>query len=275
MSTLAVGWVAGLDGDGYTKPPCLHEVADHRCGTRARYALDQCRCPECRLANTRYERTRLTWLSRAVPHPRVDAEPARRHIRGLIGAGMGLRVIGKVTGLSTGTLGKLLYGIPSQGRPPSRTVARRTADKILSTTLRLADGQKLTDSVARQETRAIIEELLARGWTRAAIGQRVHGPGATSLQVHPSRRGVSAGTLATLRQLLTEYPPARRHPRGGTYPPKAKREPRYVRCDTPGVALPTNVHLIPDRHRLGLALQSAQARLQDDVVRAELEAAFS
>jgi hypothetical protein len=97
-------------------------------GTRARYTLGRCRCDDCRRANSDYaiaRERRLTLASFGCADPlTVDAAEVREHLLFLRDAGVGLRRIASVTGVSRTTLYQLRTG-------ESRRVTWRCADRIL------------------------------------------------------------------------------------------------------------------------------------------------
>lgn len=224
-----------VNTDRPTEPnvDCAHKQADHYHGTYACYVLDRCRCGDCREANTLYEKQRRRWTGEfpTLPEPYVDADRARELVAELRARGMGLKTIAKQSGVAHGTLWKLVYGQP--GRGPSKRCRPETVQNLEDTLealeweeATLADGAKVDGREARQ----IIRELVKRGWTKADIGRRVHGPQARSLQVRG--RQVTAGTLRILRGLLLEPVPFRVHnPTGKLYQPEggpARSVPRLV-----------------------------------------------
>ena len=101
-------------------------------GTYAAYVVDRCRCDACTGANRDYARDLRR--TRAYGRPRlVDAGPARRHVRDLIDAGIGLRTIIAATGVSSGCLWKLVYGrrgVDGVQRPSAR-ISPRTEARLL------------------------------------------------------------------------------------------------------------------------------------------------
>lgn len=208
---------------------CTHKVATHVHGTHVCYVQDRCRCQPCHQANLAYEKHRRGWLGEFPyrPAPYVDATPARQHLEALVAAGMGSKRIAQVSGMSHGHISKILYGW--EGDPRSVRIRRATADRILTIDLDVADGAK----VDATEANAIVRELVARGWTKAAIGRRVTGPHAVSLQAVESPL-VMAGTLRTLRDLLYEPVPQRAHPRGMLYDADTGHR-ADVEPSTPGV----------------------------------------
>ncbi len=216
--------MATTDQPGTPNDGCGHKRARHRHGTHACYVLDLCRCDECRAAHTRYEKQRLRWVAGVLAPPMVDAAPVRAHIRRLMSAGMGLDTVAARAGVGHTTLGAIVYGRADR---PTRRVRREVAARILAVIPDLADGAK----VPAGEAWRIVSELVARGWTRAAIGRRIHGPHAMSLQL--GAREVTAGNLRTLRALLREPVPPRRTRYGDR--PARGRPPRPVPATTPGV----------------------------------------
>ena len=114
--------------------PCTHKVADHQCGTRAKYVLDRCRCLPCSKANSEAE----TWRERQKAYGRynkyVPAGPVREHVRSLMDAGVGLKRLVVVAGVPQGTLWKLVYGKRQADgtQQPSRRVTRETAEKLFA-----------------------------------------------------------------------------------------------------------------------------------------------
>lgn len=241
---------------------CHHKRATHFHGTNVCARLDRCRCPDCQAARKRYDQAwrRTQGEFPYDPPTMVDAAPVRAHIRQLADAGMGPKRVAQVSGVAHGILAKLVYGDKKRGVGPSRRVARTTAERLLAVTLDVADGAK----VPAIEANLIVQELLARGWTKAAIGKVVHGPHAYSLQVG---RGptVLAGTLRTLRTLLDEPVPKRQHPRGHFYQPNPDYEWDEPEPSTPGVPpverdFPAWLRQL-DRERLFAAFAAAGGRI--------------
>lgn len=208
---------------------CEHPVAEHYHGTNACYHLDACRCEPCRQTEQRYRRLQIARLAGVKPSAMVDAEPVREHVRVLMDGGMGSKRIAEVAGVPRGVMSKLMYGDYATGRPPSKVVRRATAEKLLACPLSVADGAL----VSAVEGRAVVAELVARGWTRAEIARRL-GFQSRSLQI-PKRRRMQAGYLRRLRVLLTEDVPVRAHPRWGTPCSLPDRPWRVVPASTAGV----------------------------------------
>lgn len=164
-------------------------------GTRARYVVDKCRCEPCREANTAAGRER----AQRVEPPYVDASPVRRHIRWLTRQGVGLKQIAKAPGISHGALSKVVYGTAQ--RSPSKRVRPATAEAVLAVTpAHGADGSKIPAG----PTHTIVEQLLAKGWTRAAIAQAI-GQNTPALQL--GRRYVTRRHAKAIKALLDQPVP--------------------------------------------------------------------
>ena len=139
-------------------PTCFHKEANHQCGTRARYVLDLCRCPDCRAANTAYSVARVRWRGEFpyVEPPLVDSAPARAHLQDLMAQAMGYKRISEKAGIPESVVGSILWG--RLNRAASR-IRRETETALLEVTLDLADGQKVDGT----EATLIVDELQARG----------------------------------------------------------------------------------------------------------------
>lgn len=184
-----------------TPKPCLHKVADHQCGTRAKYVLDRCRCEPCSRANSEAE----TWRERQKAYGRynkyVPAEFVREHLRELGEYGIGLKRVAKLSGVSTGTLSKIMFGVyaPPEGefrgckgegrrvREPSRRVLRSTAEKIYAVEAIPANlGSGQADHERTPTARLHLQALVAIGWSQSKL--------ATRLGMLPTNLGPVVGT---------------------------------------------------------------------------------
>lgn len=211
---------------------CEHKVANHYHGTLVCHNLDLCRCDDCREANRRYERHRKSWLGEfpTAEPPLVDATPVVEHCRRLMDQGMGLKRIAEMAGVTHSVLGNVVYGRGGSEPRAAEKIRRDTARKVLALKLNLADGAR----VPKGEAVAIIEELEARGWSKAQIAKRLH-PDARSLQIGKGLT-IQAGKLRALRQLLLEPVPLRFHgPSGRMYDPSTDHVWRRIPESTHGV----------------------------------------
>jgi hypothetical protein len=166
-------------------------------GTHAKYAVERCRCELCRQAQRAYNRNRVRQLSRpdGVWCPYVDAKPARNHLEWLSTCGVGIKTVAKVGGLSHGTLSKLVYGDPQRGMGPSKRIRPATAEKILAVMPAMAGGGQKVPAGA---TWRLLDELIARGWSRSEIARRL---GAQSPALQLSRVRVRASTARAVELL--------------------------------------------------------------------------
>jgi hypothetical protein len=188
-----------------TPKPCLHKEANHQHGTNACYVHDKCRCEPCAAARKAQD----GWRRRQQAYGRyqryVDASPVREHVRALMDAGMGLKRIVKVSGVSQGALWKLMYGKrqPDGTQAPSRRVLRETAEKLYAldpnwgAPLQLADGAVLDEQTSAAAARKL-QALVALGWPMSAIGRRL---GLNSTRnVIPVVKGERRITVATAKK---------------------------------------------------------------------------
>jgi hypothetical protein len=188
-----------LDSIDRTPQPCRHPVARHQHGTRIAYVADKCRCRECCTANSDYEQRRL----RAHAYGRwaptlVDAEPVRRHVNTLRAAGLGRRRIAELADVSTGALGRLLYG--RAGGPPSPRISTTTAQRLLAVpgpALTAFAPGALVDALG---TRRRVQSLAWVGWSIPQLATRA---GIDKQSLHRAMRHdqVTAGTATAIRTL--------------------------------------------------------------------------
>lgn len=127
----------------------------------------------------------------------VPAEAARRHLTALGAEGIGLNTVAGLSGVSHGSLSKILYGEPRRGRPPSRRIRRQTAERILAVSVEQASGGQRVDA---GPTWALVEELVAAGYTRAELA-RLLGSTASSPSLQIGRRLVRASTARAVEAL--------------------------------------------------------------------------
>lgn len=156
-----------------TPKPCLHKIAEHQHGTYACYVLDRCKCLPCAAANSNYEQHRLK--QRAYGRQSyIDAGPAVAHARELMAAGVGLKQITKLSGISGGSLWKLLYGKrDADGVPrPSVRCTRATAERLLAVRadFPVLAGGALVDPTG---THRRVQALVAIGWSQQRIAERI------------------------------------------------------------------------------------------------------
>ncbi|NUL14556.1 hypothetical protein [Streptomyces lunaelactis] len=127
-------------------------------------------------------------MSRYALGPLIDAEPARRHIRNLMAAGVSIVRIAEASGVNHAAISRTLYTIG--GRPPSVRMRKQYVDQLL--TVRAEDVA--TGSVAAIGSHRRIQALMAKGWTQLSLGSHI---GCHPRYVtHLMRRAVVFGTTA-------------------------------------------------------------------------------
>jgi hypothetical protein len=146
-------------------------------GTRARYTNGSgpgkgpgCRCAVCRAAN-REDQRRITRL-RAYGQwqPFTDAAPAREHVRALAQLGIGWRRAAELAGIPASTMRALIWG--ASNREPCARIRPQTAAAILA--VRAHPGNVAAGTpVDAMGTRRRLEALVAIGWSRTKLGQRL------------------------------------------------------------------------------------------------------
>lgn len=163
------------------------KVYEH--GSHACYVLNRCRCDRCRQANRDYERERAARITPSY----VSAGPAREHIQMLAEHGVGLKQVARLSGVSHGTLSKLVYGMPD--RPPSRRVRPSTAARILAVMPSQAtDGTK----VPAGPTWRLLDEMIAAGVPKSRIAEAL---GQKGPQLQVGRVTVTARNARAVRDL--------------------------------------------------------------------------
>lgn len=165
-------------------------------GTRAKYVIDRCRCQPCTASSRIAERDRQRQLAYCRWEPYVDAQPAREHVAALMAAGVGLKRIVKVSGVSQGAIWKLMYG---RDGVPSTRIRPGTANRIFAVTSDdLADGA----CVDAGSTWRRIHGLIALGYSKAWIGRQL-GQGGHALQLGTGL--VTVRNARTVARIADEY----------------------------------------------------------------------
>ena len=188
-----------IDSIDRTPQPCRHPIARHQHGTRAAYVADKCRCPECCTAQATYEQKRIRahaygrWTSTF-----VDAEPARRHVNTLRASGIGRRRIAELADVSTGALGRLLYG--RAGGPPSPRISTTTAQRLLAVPIPAVTAFAAGALVDALGTRRRIQSLAWIGWSIPQLAAR---SGVDKQSLHRALRHeqLTAATAVAVRDL--------------------------------------------------------------------------
>lgn len=203
-----------------TPKPCLHPVANHQHGTRTAYVLDRCRCTPCSKANAAAENSRERQKAYGRYDRYVDAEPARVHLVELAAYGIGLKRVSKLSGVSNGSLTKIVYGTyasiqgPSRGRygkgdllrGPAKRVLRTTAERILAVEAVPANlGPRQVDHERGPMARQHLRALVAIGWSMSELGRRVGVPSAgNAVRLITSDDPITRGTVDRIERVFAE-----------------------------------------------------------------------
>lgn len=201
-----------------TPKPCLHKIANHQHGTRACYVLDRCRCRPCAKANGEAETQRERQKAYGRYHKYVSAEHVRAHLTELGAYGIGLKQVSKLSGVGTGTLSKIVFGVYADTgtgggrngagvrvREPSRRVLRRTAEAIYAVEAvpaNLASGQ--ADHERTPVARLHLRALVALGWSQSKLADRL---GILRSNIGPMISGprtLARGTVDKIEALYAE-----------------------------------------------------------------------
>lgn len=164
--------------------PCPHP-AGHQHGTNSAYVLDRCRCEDCTAANRAYEGHRRRQQAYGRWTHWTDADRVREHLERLRASGIGAKRISELSGVPTGAVSKLLYGVYAPGpggckgngvkvRKPSRRVLRRTAEALFAIEPTPANLAACSNDPERTPlARLHLRSLVALGWSVPEIGRRI------------------------------------------------------------------------------------------------------
>jgi hypothetical protein len=150
-------------------------AADKPHGVRLKY-LGGCRCVPCRAANSRYQSGRLQAQKNGLWNGLIDASEARRHLRKLSAAGIGLRTVSDLSGIGRSTLQKIV-------QRKRLNIRKLNADRILAIT---TDAVGAATTIPAKETWQRINWLLSQGFTKTALAKRL-GYQTRALQINKNR----------------------------------------------------------------------------------------
>lgn len=177
-------------------------MTDRAHGTRVKYVRDKCRCDDCKAANRTAENDRYRQQAYGRWQPYVDARPARAHVRLLQIAGIPHKKVAVLAGVGRGTVERLLYGVPSEGRAPSSGIRPESAAKLLAVPVPtgMVRGSVLVDATG---TRRRIQALVCAGWSVAQLASRA-GRERSNFWVSVSSDRVELETREIVRVLYNE-----------------------------------------------------------------------
>ncbi|QVJ03026.1 hypothetical protein KGD82_13405 [Nocardiopsis eucommiae] len=136
-----------------------------------------CRCQVCRSSRAVHQshRNRMKAYGRPTTDL-VNATPARDHVRALMVAGFSLERIAERSEVPLPTLNRLIYGVPSEQRAPSKRLAPRNATAILSVvaTLDTLPGCALYDVAGtRRRSLSLAVAGMPLSWQAEQLGYAV------------------------------------------------------------------------------------------------------
>lgn len=184
------------------KRECHHKYANHQHGTRLAYVLDRCRCLPCREDSSKYNSN----LNRQTAYGRsnwTDAQPVREHIQMLQASGLGLKRIGKLSGVDYSNIGRIIFGRTERGEGPAKQISKVNAAKILAVQAslqNLSDGAIVPDGGPGTYRR--LQALVAIGWSQSRIAQEL---GILPTNIGHIIHGRTTPTAATVRAVHDLY----------------------------------------------------------------------
>lgn len=167
-------WRAGTIAEHSTRRPHVCPAShphDHSC-----YLEHVCRCGSCRREQKNWRqrhaaRMKAYGRDHRISPPRVDAGPAREHLRALLDAGCGLERVSEASGVGRGVLADLAYGRRGKARKQrsAMTIRADHAARLLSTTV----GDVERGLVNATGTRRRLQALVTIGWTQTELAHRL------------------------------------------------------------------------------------------------------
>lgn len=159
------------------------------------YKTHGCRCPDCTGACREREAHRSRMIAYGRWQPFVDAEPVRQHLLGLRAAGVGIKRVATLSGLTTFTIRRV-------SKPTTDRVSRQTANLILAIQAGPAvmAGGVMVDATG---TRRRLRALAAIGWSFSELGRRLDRK--QQFISHLAEDGCALVTAATTRRVAELY----------------------------------------------------------------------
>ncbi|MFI9244196.1 hypothetical protein ACIGXF_16765 [Streptomyces sp. NPDC053086] len=146
--------------------------------------------------------------------PLIDAEPARRHVRNLMAAGVSVQRIADHAGISFAVVSGLLY-TRGPNRGPAQKIRLINAKRIFS----VRAENLVTYYVDPTGTRRRLQALMANGWPQLRLGPHIgrHPMYVNQLLAQPRIYGVTAVAVAAAYDRLWNQDPRQHGVRVGTY----------------------------------------------------------
>ena len=152
--------------------------------------------------------------SRHPKGPLVDAEPARRHVRNLMAAGVSIARIAGAADIGIATVSGLLY-TRGEGRGPCEQLRLENARRIV----RVRAKDVVTGTVDAAGTRRRLQALMANGWPQLKLGPHfgVHPYYVTELIRQVNVYGTTALAVAAAYDRLWNQDPRKHGVAEGAY----------------------------------------------------------
>lgn len=132
-------------------------------GTLSGRKYHKCTCPPCVEAGRAYARRVHRQRGYGTWQPLVDAEPVREHVLTLIDAGINLKRVGQLAGVTHSVVERLVYSV--SGRPRTARLRPDIAEK-LRTVPAIPSPRHRVDGAP---TRRRVQALVAAGWNTQTL----------------------------------------------------------------------------------------------------------
>lgn len=189
----------GLPGYYAMLPVYVAPDSQREHGTRAKYVVENCRCPRCRAANREAEGERSRLIAYGRWEPWVDAQPVYAHLRYLQSCGMGLRAVAAAADVERRRLQSILNGRPERGTGPQEKVRPALAAAVLAIEPTL-DTLAATAVIGATGTVRRLQALVAVGWPQMRVAAEM-GWTPTNLTVLMNRSTATVKTARLVREV--------------------------------------------------------------------------
>lgn len=165
--------VADRKASSGTVRDCQCKTVRHEHGTLKAYKIDECRCRECRDANSKDKLVSNRQKAYGTfDRARVPVQPIRDHINLLIQAGVSDRSISEASGVSRTTIRAIMRGRNERGGQINKSTTKEVAAAILALkpTTKILGDNCFTDATG---TRRRIQALATIGWPQSRIAARI------------------------------------------------------------------------------------------------------
>lgn len=180
-------------------PTCDCKQARHTHGDNVMYSIHGCRCDVCKTARSDMERKRRRTKLYGRYHL-TDAEPARKHIRALMAAGMGWKRVAEAAQVSPSSVHPILYGRGGYDpRPPRKQISKTLEAKLLAVTPDMAPGSTIESTGTARRLQA----LAVMGWSQHRLARMLNmEPTSLNQIIHRTRRRVLRSTAENVEAIF-------------------------------------------------------------------------